>query len=139
MEIQMVMSIFATLFCTVGMIVNKDFQAISREAREYELGTVKYYVVLVWCAIFWQFYYLGAIGVVFVASSLVGGITSAVLLPVLEILAVVFFREKFTAEKGVALVLSLWGFTSYFYGQYKRKKKMSQTPQPQPHSNAQIP
>ena len=26
MEIQMVMSLFATLFCTIGMLINKDFQ-----------------------------------------------------------------------------------------------------------------
>lgn len=28
LEIQMVMSLFATLFCTVGMLINKDFQVI---------------------------------------------------------------------------------------------------------------
>ncbi|KAL6317684.1 hypothetical protein AAG906_030438 [Vitis piasezkii] len=130
MEIQMVMCFFATVFCTVGMLVNNDFQAISREAKEYELGEAKYYLVVVWNGIIWQCFFLGAIGVIFSASSLVCGIVIAVLLPVTEILAVIFFQEKFQAEKGVSLALSLWGFVSYFYGEIKdSKKKKNPTPE----------
>ncbi|XP_038716331.1 purine permease 1-like [Tripterygium wilfordii] len=123
MEFQMVMSLFATIFCTVGMLVNKDFQALSREAREFGLGETKYYVILVWSAIICQLHFLGAIGVIFCASSLLSGIIIAALLPATEILAVIFFQEKFQAEKGVALALSLWGFVSYFYGEIKQNKK----------------
>lgn len=94
-----------------------------------------YYVVLVLSAIIWQFFYLGAIGVIFCSSSLLSGIIIAVLLPVNEILAVIFYSERFQAEKGVALVLSLWGFVSYFYGEVKHSKKAkhstSQTETPQ--------
>ncbi|XP_010266586.1 PREDICTED: purine permease 3-like [Nelumbo nucifera] len=133
MEIQMVMSIFATAFCTVGMLVNKDFKAIGSEAREHELGVVKYYVVLVCSAIFWQFFYLGAVGVIFYASSLVAGITSATLLPILEILAVIFYKEKFKGEKGISLTLALWGFTSYFYGELKGNNQQDQKPESEPH------
>ncbi|KAL1814062.1 hypothetical protein ACET3Z_024127 [Daucus carota] len=122
MEIQMVMCLFATLFCTVGMLINKDFQAIPREARNFDLGETKYYVVLVCSGIIWQFFFIGAGGVIFCASSLLSGIIIAVLLPVVEVLAVIFFKEKFQAEKGVALVLSLWGFVSYFYGEFKHSK-----------------
>ncbi|KAK6257047.1 hypothetical protein QUC31_000506 [Theobroma cacao] len=123
MEIQMVMCLFATVFCTVGMLVNNDFKVISREAREFGLGETKYYVVAISSAIIWQGFFLGAIGVIFCASSLVSGIMIAVLLPVTEILAVIFLKEKFQAEKGVALALSLWGFVSYFYGEIKQTKK----------------
>ncbi|KAK7301147.1 hypothetical protein RJT34_12008 [Clitoria ternatea] len=123
MEIQLVMCFFATLFCTVGMLVNNDFKVISREARDYKLGETKYYVVLVWSAIMWQFFFLGAIGVIFCASSLLSGIIIAAFLPVTEILAVIVYKENFQAEKGVALVLSLWGFASYFYGEFKQERK----------------
>ncbi|XP_050253933.1 purine permease 3-like [Quercus robur] len=126
MEIQMVMSLFATLFCTIGMLINKDFQAIPREARAFELGETKYYVVIVWSAIIWQCFFMGAVGIIFCASSLLSGIVIAVLLPVTEVLAVIFYREKFQAEKGVALALSLWGFVSYFYGEIKDDKKKKQ-------------
>ncbi|XP_030454396.2 purine permease 1-like [Syzygium oleosum] len=123
LEIQLVMCFFATAFCTVGMLVNKDFQVIPREARDYELGEAQYYMVLVWNAIIWQFFFLGAIGIIFCASSLFSGIMIAVLLPVTEILAVICFQEKFQVEKGMSLALSLWGFVSYFYGEFKLAKK----------------
>ncbi|XP_061362117.1 purine permease 1-like isoform X2 [Gastrolobium bilobum] len=123
MEIQFVMCFFATLFCTIGMIIDNDFKVIPREARDYKLGETKYYVVLVWSAIMWQFFFLGAIGVIFCASSLLSGIIIAAFLPVTEVLAVIVYRENFQAEKGVALVLSLWGFVSYFYGEIKQAKK----------------
>uniref|UniRef100_A0A6N2LQZ4 Probable purine permease n=1 Tax=Salix viminalis TaxID=40686 RepID=A0A6N2LQZ4_SALVM len=122
MEIQMIMCLLATVFCTVGMLINKDFQAIPREARDFGLGDAKYYQVVVWSAVFWQCFFLGAIGVIFCASSLLSGILIALLLPATEILAVIFFQEKFQAEKGVALGLSLWGFASYFYGEMKENK-----------------
>ncbi|KAL8096369.1 hypothetical protein AgCh_037358 [Apium graveolens] len=123
MEIQMVMCLFATLFSTVGMLINNDFKAIPREARNFDLGETKYYVILVCSGIIWQLFFIGAGGVIFCASSLLSGIIISVLLPVIEVLAVIFYKEKFQAEKGVALVLSLWGFVSYFYGEIKQSKK----------------
>ncbi|KAL3824351.1 hypothetical protein ACJIZ3_020380 [Penstemon smallii] len=127
MEIQLVMCFFATAFCTVGMLINNDFQAIAREAKAYELGETKYYLVVVLNAIIWQFFFLGIIGIIFYSSSLLSGIVITVLLPVTEILAVIFYNEKFQAEKGIALFLSIWGFISYFYSDIKRhdKKKKS--------------
>ncbi|KAK1302805.1 Purine permease 3 [Acorus calamus] len=123
MEMQMVMSFFATAFCTVGMVVNKDFQVMTKEAKEYELGETKYYVVLVFCAIFWQLFFVGAVGAISCYSSLLAGIIIAVMIPVTESLAVLFFHENFSGEKGISLALSIWGFASYFYGEYKMEKK----------------
>ncbi|GAV83238.1 TPT domain-containing protein [Cephalotus follicularis] len=124
MEFQMVMCFFATALCTVAMIVNNDFQAIAREAREFDLGEAKYYVVVVVSAIIWQCFFIGVVGVIFCSSSLLSAIMIALSLPVTEVLAVIFFNEKFTSEKGVSLGLSLWGFVSYFYGEIKLKKKL---------------
>ncbi|WOK94013.1 hypothetical protein Cni_G02715 [Canna indica] len=129
MEMQLVMGFFATAFCTVGMLVNNDFQAIPEEARNYELGEARYYTVIIWCAIFWQFFFVGAVGVIFCVNTLLAGILIAVFVPVVEVLGVIFFKEKFNSEKIIALVLSLWGLASYSYGQYrdekKKKKKMT--------------
>ncbi|XP_076900695.1 purine permease 1-like isoform X3 [Bidens hawaiensis] len=44
LEIQMVMCLFATMFCTVGMIVNNDFKVIPEEATRFGLGETKYCV-----------------------------------------------------------------------------------------------
>ncbi|KAA8528326.1 hypothetical protein F0562_035681 [Nyssa sinensis] len=127
LEYQVVMCFFATAFSIVGMAINNDFKAIPREARQSELGEAKYYLILVFSAIIWQCFYLGAIGVIFCASSLLSGIIIAVLLPVTELLGVIFYHEKFQAEKGVALALSFWGFVSYSYGELKHSKKKSRT------------
>ncbi|KAL6844856.1 hypothetical protein ACP4OV_025515 [Aristida adscensionis] len=126
MEMQLVMGFFATAFCTVGMVVNKDFQAIPREARRFELGEARYYTILAWAAVLWQFFFLGAVGVIFCVHTLLAGILIAVFIPVTEVAAVIFLHEKFSSEKGVALVLSLWGLASYSYGEWseaKAKKK----------------
>lgn len=98
-------------------------QAIPREARQFELGEGKYYVTLIFSGILWQFFFLGAIGVIFCASSLLSGIIIATLLPVTESLAVLLFHERFHVEKGISLTLSLWGFISYFYGELQQIKK----------------
>lgn len=104
-------------------------QAIGKEARAYTLGEGKYYAVVVASALIWQCFFLGAIGVIYCGSSLLSAIIIAVLLPVTEILAVIFYKEKFQAEKGVSLALSLWGFASYFYGEIKNNKKMKKREQ----------
>ncbi|XP_019415818.1 PREDICTED: purine permease 1-like [Lupinus angustifolius] len=124
LEIQFVTCLFAALFSTIGMIINNDFKVISREAKEFELGEAIYYIVLTGCLLIWQSYILGAIGVIFCASSLFSAIIITVLLPVTQVLAVIFYKESFQVEKGIALVLSLWGFTSYFYGEFKQAKKI---------------
>lgn len=139
MEFNMVMCFSATVFCTVGMIINKDFQAIAREAKEYDLGEVKYYVVLVFNSIVWQLCLVGVNGVVFLSSALLSGILMAVALPITEVLAIIFYKEKFEVEKGVSLALSLWGFASYFYGEIQLTRKMRNRSSQQEESNEKSP
>lgn len=117
-EMQLVMSVVATVFCTVGMLIKGEFQALHREANDFSVGKIDYSMVIVWSAVAWQFFYIGFFGVTSLASSLFCGVIMAVALPLTEVLAVVLFHEKFSAEKGMALVLSLWGFASYLYGEY---------------------
>ncbi|KAI3904253.1 hypothetical protein MKW92_021917 [Papaver armeniacum] len=101
-----------SLFATIGMLVNKDIQAIPREANDFELGKAKYYIIMVMSAIIWQLQGVGTVGVIFYTSALFNGILGALL------------HESFTGLKGIALVLCLWGFSSYFYGEYKMMKKV---------------
>ncbi|MCD9560573.1 hypothetical protein HAX54_019289 [Datura stramonium] len=131
LEFQMMMCLFATAFCVTGMLINKDFQAIPREAKKFELGEGKYYMLIVLAALVWQIFFVGSVGVTCYSSALLSGILIAASLSVTEVLAVIFFHEKFGGEKGFSLALSLWGFVSYFYGETKQNKKMkniSQSP-----------
>ncbi|XP_068648064.1 purine permease 1-like [Aristolochia californica] len=124
LQFQFGVTLFATIFCTIGMLINKDFQAIGREAENFGLGEVKYYLILVAAAVVFQMEFVGWLGVVFCASSFFAGVLGAALLPITEIAAVIAFNEKFTPEKGMSLALCLWGFTSYFYGANKSEKKV---------------
>ncbi|KAK4803727.1 hypothetical protein SAY86_003544 [Trapa natans] len=135
LEYQLVMCFFATAVCTVGMLINNDFQEIPIEAKMYGMGELKYYVVVVWNAVIWQFSFLGTIGVIFCSSSLTSGVIMTVLLPATELLAVIFFKEKFQVEKGISLTLSLWGFVSYFYGEMSLHQN-HQPPPPADNGNA---
>nr|QBG82639.1 PUP6-like [Papaver somniferum] len=96
------------------MLVNKDFQAISREANDFDLGKAEYYIIMAVTAIIWQLSGVGTVGVIFYTSALFNGILGAVLIPLTGVVAVIFYHEDFTGLKGMALALCLWGFCSYF-------------------------
>ena len=97
---------FAALFCTIGMIVNKDFPAMQREANSYDLGATKYYLVLVSSAVIWQVMYVGSLGLIFCVSSLFSGIITATFLPLTEVAAVDPLQWEVHWRKGV--ILSSW-------------------------------
>ncbi|KAK9123318.1 hypothetical protein Sjap_012920 [Stephania japonica] len=122
-QFQFLTCLVSAIFCMVGMIINKDLQAMKREAKEFGLGEVKYQVILVALGVFSQLGSLGMIGVVHCTSSLFTGIASSTMLPITQVVSVLALHESFTAEKGMSLALCLWGFTSYFVGEYKGAKR----------------
>nr|CAB3496843.1 unnamed protein product [Digitaria exilis] len=122
MQIQVVMGVTGTAVCLVGMAVTEDFQAMPREAAMFGLGESSYYLVLIFGAVSFQLFNLGTMGLIICSSSLLAGIMVALVLPLSEVLAVIFLREKFDGVKGIALVLSLWGFVCYLYGEREHKK-----------------
>ncbi|KAF9595908.1 hypothetical protein IFM89_006189 [Coptis chinensis] len=125
LQFQFCTALFATIFCSIGMLINKDFQAIPREASQFGLGEPKYYFLLASSAVVWQLMFLGIMGTIFCTNSLFAGIMNATLLPLTQVAGVIVFKEKFTGEKGMALALSIWGFASYFYGAYRDNKKQT--------------
>lgn len=80
-EMQLVMGLFATAFCAIGMAAGNDFRAIKKEAESYGLGETKYYLVLVWCAVLWQFFFVGVAGVIFCTNTLLAAVIAASLIP----------------------------------------------------------
>ncbi|WOL08743.1 purine permease 3 [Canna indica] len=125
MEVQLLIGFFATAFCTVGMIANNDFHVIEREAQVFGLGELKYYMIVTWSSIICEILFIAIVGTVFYGSALLSGIIYSVSIPITEVSAVIFLDESFSSAKGVALVLSFWGFAYYFYGEYKMSKKKS--------------
>ncbi|XP_026390137.1 purine permease 3-like [Papaver somniferum] len=124
LQLQFTYSLFATGLNVIGMLINKDFQAIPREADEFEFGKHKYYMIIVLTAITWQLATLGFFGLILYTSALFNGIYGSLLFPFTGVAAVIVYHENFTGLKGMALALCLWGFFSYFYGEYKMMKKV---------------
>lgn len=122
LEVQTAISVMATIFSMVGMWVDKDFPAIREEALNFGLGSGVYTATLVGSAVGWQLFFLGSAGIIFLSSSLMSCVFMTTIFPVLPILAVIFFHDKFSALKGVAMLLSTWGFISYIYGGYAAAK-----------------
>ncbi|GLJ48035.1 hypothetical protein SUGI_1014330 [Cryptomeria japonica] len=120
---QLIMSFSATVLCTIGMVVNKDFETVASEARASDIGEAKFYIALVWNAISWQLFFIGVFGVIFLTSSLLSGIIKTVFIRGTQVLAVIIYHENFSGEKGVALILALWGFASYLCGEYLKSKQ----------------
>ena len=51
-------------------------------------------------------------------SSLFSNVISVLGLPVIPVLAVIFFHDKMDGVKAISMVLAIWGFISYFYQHY---------------------
>lgn len=131
MEVQVGISVVASVFSLIGMWADGDFKAVREEAMSFDLGVAAYTSTLVWSAVGWQLYVLGGAGIIFLASSLMSCVFMTAMIPILPILAVAFFHDSFSALKAIAMLLSIWGFISYLYGGYldnKEAKKISSLP-----------
>ncbi|XP_021294604.1 purine permease 21-like, partial [Herrania umbratica] len=111
-------SVVATLIILVGLFASGDWKGLDREMKAFELGKVSYVMVLVWTAITWQVFSIGAVGLIFEVSALFSNVISTLGLPIVPVLAVIFFHETMTGIKAIAMVLAIWGFVSYVYQHY---------------------
>ncbi|MCL7027135.1 hypothetical protein MKW94_023033, partial [Papaver nudicaule] len=102
-----------------GLFASGDWKGLKTEMNEYTEGKVPYVMTLVWTAITWQIFSVGTVGLIFESSSMFSNVASTLGLPIVPILAVIFFHEKLSGIKVVAILLSLWGFISYVY-QFQR-------------------
>ncbi|KAE9462577.1 hypothetical protein C3L33_05505, partial [Rhododendron williamsianum] len=125
LEQQVMVSFFAFVFTTIGMIVDNAFQGMSSEARSFEGGKVSYIMVLIWGAITFQLGVLGSTAVLFLASTVLAGVLNAVRVPITSIAAVILLKDPMGGFKILSLIITFWGFASYIYGNYSLSKDSS--------------
>ncbi|GAB2296606.1 hypothetical protein Dimus_030717 [Dionaea muscipula] len=118
LDMQFFPSFVATIGSVVGVFASGQWRSLSGEMRSYEAGTASYVLTLVWTAISWQVSIMGMLGLIFEVSSLFCNVISTLALPLVPVFAVVFFHDKVTGIKVIALLLALWGFFSYIYQNY---------------------
>ncbi|KAK7354790.1 hypothetical protein VNO80_20281 [Phaseolus coccineus] len=126
MEMQLIMEIAATVLATVGMACDQGFSDMKKEAeRGFDKGTTVYWLTILSTVVTWQCCFMGTAGMVFLTSSLTGGICSTALLSINVLGGVAVYKDPIGGFKAVSTVLCIWGFCSYVFGMYikmKRKK-----------------
>lgn len=108
----------ATCGCVVGLFGSGEWRKLGTEMEGYEKGKVSYLMTLTWTAVTWQVSSVGLLGLIFEVSSLFSNVISTVALPLVPILAVVFFHDRMDGVKALAMLLAIWGSLSYVYQHY---------------------
>ncbi|KAL1321374.1 probable purine permease 5 isoform X1 [Arachis ipaensis] len=116
LEQQVMVSLFAFAFTTVGVLLSRDFQGMTSEANNFKGGRAAYYLVIIWGAITFQLGVLGATAVVFLASTVLAGVLNAVRTPITSIAAVILLHDPMSGFKILSLLITVWGFGSFIYG-----------------------
>jgi drug/metabolite transporter (DMT)-like permease len=129
LDMQIYQSLFATSACVVGLFASGEWKFLGKEMKEYEKGKISYLMTLIWTTVIWQISSVGMLGLIFEVSSLFSNLISTLALPVVPILAVIFFHDKLDGAKVMALLLAVWGFLSYIYQHYldDSKSKVNKT------------
>ncbi|KAL6279795.1 hypothetical protein ACE6H2_016676 [Prunus campanulata] len=119
LNMQIYPSFFATCGCVVGLLASGEWKGLESEMKEYKQGRVSYIMTLLWTAVTWQISSVGLLGLIFEVSSLFSNVISTLALPLVPILAVIFFHDKMDGVKVMAMLLAIWGFLSYIYQNYR--------------------
>lgn len=124
MEMQTVMEAAATTLATALMLWNGAFGDMARDGRTvFDKGERVYWVTLVFNVVTWQLCFMGTAGMVFLTTSLTGGICMTALMGINVLGGVLVYGDKFGGVKMVSTILCGWGFCSYVYGIYMKTKK----------------
>ncbi|GMN30789.1 hypothetical protein TIFTF001_002960 [Ficus carica] len=124
LDMQIYPSFVASCACVAGLFASGEWRGLGKEMEEYQEGKVSYVMTLVWTALTWQICSVGLLGLIFEVSSLFSNVISTLALPVIPILAVIFFHDKMNGVKVMAMLLAVWGFLSYIYQHYLDDSKL---------------
>lgn len=123
-EMQLVMEMVATALATIGMAADHGFSEMKKESEMvFDMGPKAYWLTLVFNMVTWQFSFMGSAGLVFLTTSLTGGICMTALMAANVIGGVLVYGDKFGGGKVVSTLLCVWGFCSYVYGMHIKMKK----------------
>ncbi|KAK6932250.1 hypothetical protein RJ641_001874 [Dillenia turbinata] len=110
---------------------SKSGKTLNVEMEGFELGKVSYLMILVWTAICWQFWGIGAVGLLPELTSVFANAISTLALPIVAIFAMIFIHENLDGVKGISMFLAVWGFVPYACEHYlddcKSKSKFRPT------------
>ncbi|KAA8524058.1 hypothetical protein F0562_010511 [Nyssa sinensis] len=118
LDMQIYTSLVATFVCIMGLFGSGEWKDLRGEMERFGGGKVPYVMTLSGAALAWQVSSVGVVGLIFVVSSLFSNVISTLSLPLVPVFAVIFYHEKMDGMKVMAMLLAIWGFTSYLYQNY---------------------
>ncbi|XP_021722882.1 purine permease 21-like [Chenopodium quinoa] len=125
-------SFIASCIAVVGILATGDLKSVKLEMDQFRFGKLSYVMTLICTALSWQVYNIGLFGLIVRVSSLFSNVVSTLGLPIVPVLAVIFFSDIMDGIKVVAMLLAIWGFISYAYDQYldecSKTRKVDPTP-----------
>ncbi|KAL4562910.1 hypothetical protein LXL04_026941 [Taraxacum kok-saghyz] len=123
LELQIYTSFVATCVSAIGLFASGEWRSLGGEMAGFGKGGVAYVMTLVWTAVAWQVCSVGVVGLIFVVSSLFSNVISTLSLAVTPLAAVVVFGDEMNGVKVVAMLMGLWGFSTYIYQNYLDDEK----------------
>ncbi|CAH2078684.1 unnamed protein product [Thlaspi arvense] len=111
-------SLVATCAVVVGLFGSGGWKILKTDMEEFELGKSSYFLIAFGSMMSWQAFSIGSLGLILEVSSLFSNVIGTLGLPVVPVLAVVFFRDEMSGIKLIAMLLAIWGFVSYVYQHY---------------------
>lgn len=111
-------SFFAFVFTTIGVVVNNDFHSMRVESETFIGGVSAYYNVIIWGIITFQLGVLGSTGVLYLSSTVLAGVLNSIRVPLTSFAAVILMNDPMSGLKILSLVVTFWGFICYIYASY---------------------
>ncbi|XP_010557496.1 PREDICTED: probable purine permease 11 [Tarenaya hassleriana] len=118
LEMQIYTSLVATLVSVAGLFASGEWKTLHGEMVGFQTGRASYVLTLVGTAVTWQVCSVGVVGLIFLVSSLFSNVISTLSLATTPIAALVFFHDKMSGVKVIAMLMALWGSASYIYQNY---------------------
>ncbi|KAK4347702.1 hypothetical protein RND71_034041 [Anisodus tanguticus] len=123
-EMQMIMEMAATALATAGMAADGGFTEMKTESiNVFDLGAKTYWLTVGFNVVTWQLCFMGTAGMVFLTTSLTGGVCMTALMGINVLGGVLVYGDHFGGLKAVSTLLCLWGFCSYVYGIYMKMEE----------------
>ncbi|GJN27269.1 hypothetical protein PR202_gb15278 [Eleusine coracana subsp. coracana] len=116
--LQVCTNVAASTVSVVALLASGEWRGIRGEMDGFSDGRARYVLTLAGIAVGWQAATLGAMRLIARVSSLFANVTGTLALPLVPVFAVVFFGDRMTGIKVVAMLMAVWGFLSYVYQHY---------------------
>ncbi|KAL8249337.1 hypothetical protein R6Q59_006205 [Mikania micrantha] len=115
LELQIHTSIIASCVSLVGLFASGEWRLLRGEVTSFDEGSLSYAMTLILTAVAWQICSVGAVGLIFVVSSLFSNVISTLALCLSPLAAAIGFDHSLNGVKIVAVLLGIWGFSTYVY------------------------